>query len=61
MKNKNKPDNNGRKLQEIILQTSNESYKIYGDPKISEKLKAQGYKKASLKRIQRHMKKAKVC
>ncbi|WP_198153334.1 IS3 family transposase, partial [Thermotalea metallivorans] len=35
----------------------NDSGKIYGAPKIREKLKAQGYSKISLKRVQRHMKK----
>jgi transposase InsO family protein len=60
-KQKNKPENkykaDNKKLQEAILQIYNESGKVYGAPKIREKLKAQGYEKISIKRVQRHMKK----
>jgi len=60
-KQKEKPQNKweaeNKKLREAILQIYNDSGKIYGAPKIREKLKAQGYSKISLKRVQRHMKK----
>ena len=46
-----------KKLQEDILEIYNESGKIYGAPKIREKLKEKGYEKISIKRVQRHMKK----
>jgi len=46
-----------QKLQEDILEIYNESGKIYGAPKIHKELKAKGYEKISLKRVQRHMKK----
>ncbi|WP_093754565.1 IS3 family transposase [Tepidimicrobium xylanilyticum] len=60
-KQKEKPENKwkkeNKKLQEDILKIYNESGKVYGAPKIREKLKTQGYEKISLKRVQRHMKK----
>ncbi|WP_109840647.1 IS3 family transposase [Schnuerera ultunensis] len=60
-KQKEKPENKwkkeNKKLQEDILKIYNESGKVYGAPKIREKLKTHGYEKISLKRVQRHMKK----
>ena len=56
-KPKNKWKKENKKLQEDILEIYNESNKIYGAPKIREKLKKKGYKQISLKRVQRHMKK----
>jgi putative transposase len=47
-----------KKPQEDILKIYNESNKVYGAPKIREKLKEKGYKQISLKRVQRHMKKS---
>lgn len=44
-----------KKLQQDILSIYNESSKIYGAPKICSELKKIGYKKISLKRVQRHM------
>jgi transposase InsO family protein len=44
-------------LREDILKVYNESNKIYGAPKIREKLKKMGYENISIKRVQRHMKK----
>lgn len=49
-----------QKLQEDILEIYNESGKIYGAPKIRKELKAKGYEKISLKRVQRHMKKLSI-
>lgn len=52
-KRKEKPENKwkkeNKKLQEDILKIYNESGKVYGAPKIREKLKAQGYEKLALK------------
>ncbi len=48
--NKSKKEN--KKLQEGILKIYNESNKIYGAPKIHEKLKKKGYEKISIKRVQ---------
>lgn len=60
-KQKEKPENKwksiNKKLQEDILKIYNDSNKIYGAPKIRKELKALGYEKISLKRVQRHMKK----
>ncbi len=60
-KQKEKPENKwekvNKKLQEDILEIYNESNKVYGAPKIREKLKEKGYKNISIKRVQRHMKK----
>lgn len=58
-KQKEKPENKwkreNKKLQEDILEIYNESNKVYGAPKIREKLKTKGYEKISLKKVQRHM------
>jgi transposase InsO family protein len=58
-KQKEKPENKwtreNKKLQEDILEIYNDSNKVYGAPKIREKLKNNGYENISLKRVQRHM------
>ncbi|MFY9279646.1 MAG: IS3 family transposase [Caldicoprobacterales bacterium] len=58
-KRKEKPENKwtreNKKLQEDILEIYNDSNKVYGAPKIREKLKNNGYENISLKRVQRHM------
>ncbi len=60
-KQKEKPENKwkkeNKKLQKDILEIYDESNKVYGAPKIREKLKEKGYKNISIKRVQRHMKK----
>ena len=55
LENKWKKEN--KKLQKDILEIYDESNKVYGAPKIREKLKEKGYKNISIKRVQRHMKK----
>ena len=45
-----------KKLQKDILKIYNASNKVYGAPKITNELRKMGYKKISVKRVQRHMK-----